>query len=99
MASYLINITVGGGGNFTYSPSTLRAQITDKIYWKCPKDFALMFLDGTPIEMMETHGKAGIATPKYQVSPDAKGHYHYAVAVWNGTRVFIDSGCPDIVIN
>lgn len=86
-------------GSFTYSPSTVRATATDTIQWQSAMPFALMFLDQTPIGQMEVCGPPPLGFPPFQIDGQAEGHYHYAVAVWDGARVHIDSGCPDIIIN
>ena len=101
MANHVIDISVNNlTGDFYYSPSTVRVPDPglDTVQWQCSVPFALMFREGTPIDHMEIYGGGG-PTPMFTVVGSAKGHYHYAVAVFDGTRVFIDSGCPDIIVN
>ena len=100
MPAHFINIDVDPiTGSFTYTPSSLRAAPSDTIVWQSPKAIALMFLDGTPIAHMEVFAYASMPTPAFTVISGAEGHFHYAVAAWDGIRVYIDSGCPDIIVN
>jgi len=88
-------------GDFLYNPSTLRiVNVTAaQIIFSSPHDFAITFLDDTPIGTMVVNSAGGIPTPPFNVTPGASGHYHYAVAMFAAGRVYLDAGCPDIVIN
>ena len=84
--------------NFTYKPAVYHTRPTAPIAWRANGTFAIQFTGGTPLD------KAGIRGPAHEViyskiRPDARGIYHYAVAVAIGNEVFLDAGCPTIVIN
>ena len=86
-------------GDFTYTRSVCHASPSDPISWVANGDWAVMFTGQTPLNTAEIRGRAGRVSPPARVSREAaKGLYHYAVAVAVGTRVFLDAGCPTIVI-
>ncbi len=86
-------------GDFTYIPSVCHVSPNGRISWVANGDWAVMFTDRTPLNTAEIRGRAGKLSPPARVSRDAaKGPYHYAVAVAVGNRVFLDAGCPTIVI-
>jgi plastocyanin len=88
-------------GNFVYSPALLRVQAGDSITWTCEKPFSLAFKEGTPIEQMEifgTHSGGNFTAGPYTVLP-ARGQFHYVVAVWSGSQIFVDAACPRISVN
>jgi hypothetical protein len=92
-------------GHFTYVPSVLRARHGDPVNWKCESgNFVLMFRDSTPLERFTLHGVIHRETEPMTVEPHAKrGHHHYQVAIAveteEGIRVYIDGGCPDIIVD
>ena len=92
-------------GHFTYGPSVLRARRGDAISWRCVSgNFVVMFRDLTPLERFSLHGVKNKETETLRVELDAqRGHYHYQVAVAvetpGGIRVFLDGGCPDIIVD
>jgi plastocyanin len=110
MINYTITIAVdpddvipegGTTGNFVYTPALLRVTSGDTITWKSDHPFVLTFKAGTPvddIELVGSHEDDNYTTGAQTVLGD-KGHYHYAVALWNGSRVFIDAACPHISVN
>jgi plastocyanin len=100
MAAYTIKIKVNSKGNMTYDPSMLRVAAGDTVQWRCPKgSFAVMFKEKSPFTHgMDTRASAGKLSPPLTVDK-VKGHYHYAVAIFNGTDVFMDAGCPVLLAN
>ena len=108
MADYTITITIDGNGNFTHSPSLLRVTKNDRVFWQCQYAFAIMFDEGTPLDNMMMQAQTGLSTgsnsypfstPLINVNNDAVGNFHYAVALWDGSHVWVDAGCPVIVAN
>ena len=102
--THQIGIAVDSSGNFTYTPATLRAQVSDTVQWQCTTPFTIVFKEeGTPVDNMTLYGQSGgggYATAPATVKAGASGHYHYAVAVWDASScVHLDSGCPDIICN
>ena len=110
MISYTIQITVdppgaapsgGSTGNFVYAPALLRVERDDTVTWTCASPFAVSFKERTPIDHVEVFGhetRGGFSAGPFIIHGE-RGRYHYAVAVWNGTRVFIDAACPQISVN
>jgi len=94
-----IEISVDPGtGNFTYNPAVYHTRPTAPIAWLANGTFAIQFTGGTPLD------KAGIRGPGREVvhskiRSDARGIYHYAVAVEIDGKIFLDAGCPTIVID
>jgi plastocyanin len=98
-----ITITTSGG-NFSYSAATLHVQSGDTVTWQCQNPFSVMFKEDTPIGQVTLHGEmvsGQYVTPANlgEVRADASGHYHYGVAVYDGSAVQLDIGCPDLVAN
>jgi hypothetical protein len=98
--NHMIRIEFDPKGNFTYVPSLLRVEATDTVQWRClTAPFTIMFKNTTPfVEGMEAYAQAGVPSTPLTVA-DVKGHFHYAVAVFDGTRVLLDAGCPGLVAN
>ena len=109
-ADHVITITVdtstGHEGDFTYSPTHVRAKPGDTIEFQCGNSnakFEVMFKHRTPGD--KTHIRHN--TPKNKPSPNAPnaGHlqcgndlglYQYAAAISDGNNVYLDAGCGDI---
>jgi len=98
---HIIRIDVDDCGNMTYTPSMLRVAAGDTVQWRCPLGpFAIMFKETSPFkEGMDAFARdAGtLSSPRYVA--DTKGQFHYAVAVYDGSRVHMDAGCPMILAN
>ncbi len=107
MADYLVIIAVDTYGNFSISPSALHVNPTtnDRVGFQCTSPFVVQFQEGTPLANMIMQGMPGnsppyiYSTPLINVNDEAQGNYHYAVAVFDGTYVRIDAGCPVVVAN
>jgi len=111
MIEYTITIAIdpagivpqgGSTGNFVYTPALLRVQPGDRIKWQSAVPFVVTFKGRTPVESMEVVGKAmsaDFASDFACVQENARGNYHYAVAVFDGSRVFMDADCPHISVN
>lgn len=99
---HIIRIDVDRAGNFTYYPALQRVTATtgDTVQWICPNGpFAILFRTRSPfVEGMEAHANAGIPSDPLTVA-NVKGQYHYATAVYNGDRVFMDSDCAGLLAN
>ena len=110
MADHKISISVDANGNFTYSPSVLRVDLTgsDNVTWNCEQGpFSVVFTGQTPLDQLSAqgteHGREW-STGKVDVDQEASpGHYHYAVAVFTNAhspvRVHLDAACPEIIVN
>lgn len=97
-------------GNFVYLPARLNVSEGDQITWTCNNPFSLEFQGESPIDNAEVFG-TGVNTRSSAYETNActvtakKGSFHYAVAVCvtpSGSlvpQVFMDSGCPHIVVN
>lgn len=87
-------------GNFVYSPALVRVSPGDTITWTCNHHFALTFKEGTPVDEVEL---TGTGSGPYSTGPrtvrDVKGQFHYAVAVWDGSRVHLDAACAGASVN
>jgi hypothetical protein len=99
---YMIKIYVDKATrNFTYKPAVYHAKAEDQtpVLWCANGDFAVQFVSGTPLETVGIRGHAEKVL-ETKVRKDApKGVYHYAVAVAIGHDIFLDAGCPTIVID
>ena len=88
-------------GNFVYTPALLRVEPGDTITWISKHHFTLSFREGSPIEEMEIFGHQ--SGGDFRAGPftvlTEKGQFHYTVAVWNGSAIFMDAGCPRISVN
>lgn len=95
---------------FTYQPSVLRAQAQDTVTWICDDGpFAVEFTADSPGLRMDAHGvrnpEGRWQTEPLEIRGDARGHYHYAVAVFfalessrNAGQVALDAACPEIIV-
>jgi plastocyanin len=109
MAGYNIQISVDEKGNFTFQPTTLRVRGGDTVTWSSNDgEFSIMFVDGTPFEgtqdgsevdAMDTFGGNGSRSTPLTIKRGAQGHFHYAASVNTPRRVYLDAGCPEIVVN
>jgi hypothetical protein len=85
--------------NFTYTPAVYHTRPGTPIAWRANGTFLVQFTSGTPLDTVGIGGAADIAVETC-VRPDApKGVYHYSVAVAIGQDIFMDAGCPTIVID
>jgi hypothetical protein len=101
---HTIKIAVDASGNFTYTPTHLRAKKNETINFDTDPtggNFEVMFKDRTPGDRIHINkntqknkGPAG-NMGHLQCTNDA-GVYQYAAAVYDGTNVFIDAGCGDV---
>jgi plastocyanin len=90
-----------GRGSMTYTPSMLRVAPDDTVTWCCPSGhFAIMFKDGSPFtEGMDAFSSRETPSSPKRVAKGIKGQFHYAVAIFDGSRIFMDAGCPMILVN
>ena len=91
-------------GNITYVPSVTHVRRGDSISWRANGHFAIMFRDGTPADHVGIQSGPEQDSAPLVLRKDAPlGHYHYQVAVAvetpGGLRVFLDAGCPDIIVD
>jgi plastocyanin len=82
-----------------YEPAVLHAHPGDSIRWTCANGpFVIQFLRSIPLGKVHIHSKGNEIAP-IPVTPGApKGRHAYAVAVCSGDIVYIDAGCPEIII-
>jgi hypothetical protein len=105
---YDILISVDQSGNFTYSPTDLRAAPNDTVsFITAPRNgppgpaFEVMFKHRTPgdrthIRQDTQEDQQGGARPGHLRCGPALGHYKYGAAIFDGAHVFVDSGCGSI---
>ena len=97
-----ITISVDANGNFTYSPSDLRAAPNDTVSFKTAPA-------GLKFEVMFKHRTPGDRTHIRDTNPQDRGgghlqcrndpgHYKYGAAIYDPVtnQVFIDAGCGHI---
>ena len=95
MASHQITIEVDSNGQFRYSPTTCNVTSEDTVYWQTvpPTDaFVVKFLGQTPGD------KLILRSGDTLTIGDTLGDYHYGSAVTHAGQIYIDAGCPDIVV-
>jgi hypothetical protein len=100
--SHLIEIYVDPRtGNFTYKPAVYHAKAGKEtpVSWYANGDWAVQFTSGTPLETLGIRGHAEKVVDTKVRSDAPRGVYHYAVAVTIDHDVFLDAGCPTIVID
>jgi len=104
-ADHIVTITVDSvTGEFTYSPTDVRAQKNETIEFQCGNlnsKFEVMFKHRTPGDRTHISDR----TPKDEGPAGKKGHlqctgdygqYTYGAAIYDGNNVFIDAGCGHI---
>jgi hypothetical protein len=103
---YEITISVDASGNFTYSPTDLRAAPNDTVSFRTASAgcaFEVMFKHRTPGNRThirqntpEDQGGGGGARAGHLKCGNDLGHFKYGAAIYDGTNVFVDSGCGSI---
>ena len=102
LRNHLIEIYVDQRtGNFTYTPAVFHAKAEKEtpVSWCANGDFAVQFTGGTPLNTLGVRGHAEKVVDTHVRSDAPRGAYHYAVAVAIGHDIFLDAGCPTIVID
>lgn len=91
-----------GGMHITYRPAVLHARRGDSIKWQCiDGQFVIEFKGQTPVGKVRIQSDPNheIKTAGAAISADARpGHYDYAMVVHTDTRLYMDVGCPEIII-
>ena len=87
-------------GNFTYTPAVFHAKAEQEspISFRANGDFAIQFKGATPLRTVEVRGHAERVVDTSVRADAPRGAYHYVVAVAIGHELFLDAGCPVIVI-
>jgi hypothetical protein len=94
-ADHVVTLTVDTNGNFTYSPTLLRADQGETIRFQCVGHWEIMFKEKSPGDRLFLWHDDSLLT----IREDAEyAVYHYAAAVNRGDRVFLDSACGDIAV-
>lgn len=97
-----ISISVTPDGDFTYAPSVKHVQAGQMVIWVSTQGpFTISFKDGTPFGQLNFHsvrGEEGWFVTTREAGKGS-GHFHYAVAIVAEGRVFMDAGCPEIIVN
>ena len=98
MVLHAVTITVDYEGNFSYEKGVLRVKAGDSVCWICPSgNFAVSF-ERSPFEDVHISGEQGARSAALTVEDVPYGSYHYAVAVALGPRIWINAGCPEIIV-
>src|SRR5437867_4024080 len=96
---HLVTIEVDQWGNFSYGKGALRVRAGESVCWRCPSgNFAVSFERSPFEEDVHIHGVQEVPTAAYMVKEVPYGSYHYAVAVAVGAKVWINAGCPEIIV-
>jgi len=98
---FTIHIFVDARGNFTYVPALLRARVGNRVRWKSHNGpFIVSFPSRTPFGTVSHFQGTNVSTPEagVAIAAGATGVYKYVVAVCRPEGVFIDAGCPEIMI-
>ena len=101
----VITIKVNEHGDFTYDPSVKHVKPGETITWTSTQGpFAICFKDRTPFDHLNHHAIRGAESNSWAVSSrpmrvTKSGHFHYAVAIYADGKVFLDAGCPEIIVN
>ena len=100
----VISIRVSEDGDFYYEPSVKNVKQGQSVTWTCAQGpFALSFKDQTPFAQLNLQATKGDSANAWSVTSHparvaAPGHFHYAVALYVNGRVYLDAGCPEIVV-
>jgi len=90
-------------GDISYKPAVLHGRRRDAIRWTCESGpFAIQFAGQTPLASADGRSDPGRGewVVEKEVREDASpGGYRYVCAVYADGRVFIDAGCPVIIID
>jgi hypothetical protein len=106
---YDITLSVDKKGNFTYSPTHLRARPNDTVSFVTSPaglKFEVMFKNRSPgnrthirHDTPQDQGGEDDVRPGQLECGDDYGLFKYAAAIFDGTNVFIDTGCGDIGVD
>ncbi len=93
--NHAVKLSVDEDGQFTYSPSFVRVKHRDTITFSNDEhhSFAVMFKDQSPGDRLSLSDLDPTITIDYD-APYAV--YHYAAAIFDRTKVHLDSGCGDV---
>jgi plastocyanin len=100
----VILIKVIDDGDFHYQPSVKNVKLGQSVTWTCAQGpFSISFKDRTPFGRTNLHAtKPEGSDSWYVTSAPAKtselGHFHYAVAIFTNDRVYLDAGCPEVIL-
>jgi hypothetical protein len=92
-------------GDITYHPAVLHGRQVDAIRWTCESGpFAIQFAERTPFASADDRsdperGERGWVIEKKVRGDASPGGYRYVCAVCAEGRVFVDAGCPVIIID
>ncbi len=85
------------GGNITYEPAVCHVERGDTLLWRANGNVAIQFKGESPIGRFRPgDGACELAAKVRDDAPP--GVYHYAVAVAVENKLFLDAGCPTIII-
>ena len=85
--------------NFTYTPAVYHTRPSAPIAWRTNGTFLVQFTSLTPLETVGIGGAAEKVVDTLVRRDAPRGVYHYSVAVAIGHDIFLDAGCPTIVID
>lgn len=101
----VISIRVSEDGDFYVEPSSKRLKPGQSITWTSSQGpFAISFTDQTPFSQVLFQGikpadREGVWTvTSHPVKPNAPGIFHYAVSIYVNGRVYLEAGCPQVII-
>ncbi len=101
-----VRITVDPlSGDITYRPAVLHGRRVDVVRWTCESgSFAIQFAGLTPFESADDRSGGDKVAREWVIEKQVRdnaspGVYRYVFAVCADGRVFVDAGCPVIIID
>jgi hypothetical protein len=90
-------------GNITYAPAVSNVAQGELITWSFEGPFTLVFRERTPFDDAVLHSEKETATSqivKKLVRADAPPDiYYYAVGIGTKDGIFVDAGCPAVIVH
>jgi hypothetical protein len=89
-------------GDITYAPAVSNVARGDGIAWNAAAPFTLVFRERTPFDEAVLHSEptGESHAVRTNVRADAPpGIYYYAVGIATPDGVFVDAGCPAVIVH
>ena len=88
--------------DITYAPAVANVARGDSITWNAGGPFTLVFRERTPFDEAVLHSEptGNSHAVRMNVREDAPpGIYYYAVGIATPDGVFVDAGCPAVIVH
>lgn len=88
-------------GDISYHPAVLHVSRRDVIRWTCESGpFTVSFHEGSPLEEGAQLRSAAETQLVGTVSEKAeRGVHYYAVAASFRGKIYLDTGCPEVIVD